>query len=158
MSGMRKETEEKYKEICRLHREGKKKSQIEAELHCAPATIDRALRLYREIPKRDVFADHKETIVRLYDAGETLEKMSQETGLSITTINRNLRNMGLRRGRGWHPEESRGHTRKQTHREQEEPKEELEIFPLQYTQNNIRRAERIVIRGKAYLDVSAWYM
>lgn len=157
MSGMRTETEEKYKEICRLHAEGKKKAQIVEELHCAPATIDRALRLYREIPKRDVFADHKETIVRLYDAGETLEKMSQETGLSMTTINRNLRKMGLRRGRGWKPADYQQKRRTGIYT-QAEREEELEIFPLQYTQNNIRRAERIVIRGKAYLDVSAWYM
>lgn len=157
MSGMRKETEEKYKEICRLHRDGKKKSQIEAELHCAPSTIDRALQLYGEIQRRNSFEDHKETIVRLYDAGETLEKMKSETGLSITTINRNLRNMGLRRGRGWHPEESKRHTRRQIHREQAEPEEEVNLQDLQYAKYT-RRAERIVIRGKAYLDVSAWYM
>ena len=158
MSGMRKETEEKYKEICRLHREGKKKPQIEAELHCAPSTIDRALQLYGEITRRATFEDHKETIIRLYEAGATLEKMRSETGLSITTINRNLRTMGLRRGRGWKPEGSKGHTRKQIHREQAEPEEELVLFPLQYTQNNIRRAERIEIRGKKYWDVSAWFM
>lgn len=157
MSGMRKETEEKYKEICRLHREGKKKSQIETELHCAPSTIDRALQLYGEITRRDTFEDHKETVIRLYEAGATLEKMKSETGLSISTINRNLRNMGLRRGRGWKPEESKGHTRKQIHREQVEPEKEDEILPRQYTRH-IRRAEHIEIRGKGYWDVSAWYL
>lgn len=65
--------------------------------------------------------------------------------------------MGLRRGRGWHPEESKGHTRRQTHREQVELEEEANLQDLQYAKH-IRRAERIVIRGKAYLDVSAWYM
>lgn len=156
MRGMRTETEEKYKEICRLHAEGKKKAEIVEELHCATSTIDRALRLYREIPKRDSFADHEETIVRLYHAGATLERMSEETGLSMTTINRNLRAMGLRRGRGWKPEGS-VHTWKQTHRAQAEAEEEPELFPLVHVEDT-RKAERIVIRGKAYLDVSAWYM
>lgn len=156
MSGMRKETEEKYKEICRLHAEGKKKAEIVEALHCATSTIDRALRMYREIPRRNTFEDHKETIVRLYDAGATLEKMSQETGLSMKTIHRNLRDMGLQRGRGWQPADHRQRNRTWVYA-QAEPEEKVDPRYLQYAQNT-RRAERIVIRGKAYLDVSAWYM
>lgn len=155
MSGMRKETEKKYKEICHLHAEGKKKAEIVEELHCAPSTIDRALRMYREVPRRDTFEDHKDTIVCLYEAGETLEKMTEETGLSANTISRNLRKMGLRRGRGWKPEKS-AHW-KQIHRVQEETEEEVDLRYLQYDQHT-KKAERIMIRGKAYLDVSAWYM
>lgn len=156
MSGMRKETEEKYKEICHLHAEGKKKAKIVEELHCTPSTIDRALRLYGKIPRRDSFEGHKKTIVSLYDTGATLEKMAEETGLSTTTINRNLRAMGLRRGRGWKPEDYQQKRRTGIYA-QEESEEELEIFPLVHVKDT-RRAERIVIRGRAYLDVSAWYM
>lgn len=155
MSGMRKETEEKYKEICRLHAEGKKKAEIVEALHCATSTIDRALRMYREIPRRDTFEDHKDTIFSLYEAGEPVEKIAEETGLSANTIHRNLRAMGLRRGRGWQPAGSKGW--KQIHRVQEETEEEVDPRYLQYAQH-IRKTERIVIRGKAYLDVSAWYM
>ncbi len=156
MSGMRKETEEKYKKISRLHAQGKKKAEIAEKLHCTPSTIDRALRLYREIPRRDTFEDHKKTIVSLYEAGETLEKMSQETGLSIKTINRNLMAMGLRRGRGWKPADHRQRNRTGVYT-QAELEEEIELFPLTYAKDT-RKAERIVIRGKAYLDVSAWFM
>ena len=109
----------------------------------------------REIPRRDTFEDHKDTIVRLYEAGEKLDKMTEETGLSANTISRNLRDMGLRRGRGWKPPESKGW--KQIHRVQEETEEEVDPRYLQYAQH-IRKAERIGIRGKAYLDVSAWCM
>lgn len=156
MSGMRTETEEKYKEICRLHAEGKKKAEIVEELHCATSTIDRALRMYREVPRRDTFEDHKDTIARLYDAGATLEKMAEETGLSTHTISRNLRAMGLRRGSGWKPADYQQRRRTGVYAK-EEPEEELPLFPLVHTQHT-RKAERIVIRGKAYLDVSAWYM
>lgn len=156
MSGMRKETEEKYKEICRLHAEGKKKAEIVEELHCATSTIDRALRMYREIPRRDTFEDHKDTIVRLYEAGEKLAKMTEETGLSAHTISRNLRKMGLQRGRGWKPADYQQRNRTGVYAH-EEPEKEPELFPQVHVKNT-RRAERIVIRGKAYLDVSAWYM
>ena len=130
--------------------------EIAEALHCAPSTIDRALRLYREIPIRDTFEDHKETIVSLYDAGATLETLAEETGLSANTISRNLRKMGLRRGRGWKPADYQQRRRTGVYA-QEEPKEEVDPRYLQYAQHT-RRAERIVIRGKAYLDVSAWYM
>lgn len=156
MSGMRKETEEKYKEICRLHAEGKKKAEIVEALHCATSTIDRAIRLCGEKRRRDTFEDHKDTIIRLYEAGETLEKMTEETGLSAHTISRNLRKMGLRRGRGWKPADYQQRSRTGIY-VQEEPKEEPMLFPSVHVKDT-RRAERIVIRGKAYLDVSAWYM
>lgn len=156
MSGMRTETKEKYKEICRLHAEGKKKAEIVEALHCATSTIDRAIRLCGEKRRRDTFEDHKEKIVRLYDAGATLEKMAEETGLSTHTISRNLRAMGLRRGSGWKPADYQQRRRTGIYA-QEEPEEELELFPLIYAKET-RKAERIVIRGKAYLDVSAWYM
>lgn len=156
MSGMRKETEEKYKEICRLNAEGKKKAEIVEELHCATSTIDRALRLYREIPSRDTFENHREKIVHLYDAGVAVEKIAEETGLSANTIHRNLRAMGLRRGRGWQPADYRQGNRTGIYA-QAEPDEDLGLFPLVHAKDT-RKAERIVIRGKAYLDVSAWYM
>lgn len=155
MSGMRTETEEKYKEICRLHAEGKKKAEIVEALHCATSTIDRAIKLCGEKRRRDTFEDHKDTIIRLYDAGVTAERIAEETGLSANTIHRNLRAMGFRRGRGWQPAGSKGW--KQIHRVQEETEEEVDPRYLQYAQHT-RKAERIVIRGKTYLDVSAWYM
>lgn len=156
MSGMRKGTEKKYKEICRLHAEGKKKAEIAEALHCATSTIDRAVRLCGEKRRRDTFEDHRDTILRLYDAGVAAEKIAEETGLSANTIHRNLRAMGLRRGRGWKPADYQQRRRTGIYA-QEGPEEEPEIFPLVHAKDT-RRAERIVIRGKAYLDVSAWYM
>lgn len=156
MSGMRTETEEKYKEICRLHAAGKKKAEIVEALHCATSTIDRAIRLCGEKQRRDTFEDHKDTIIRLYAAGVTVKKIAEETGLSANTIHRNLRAMGLLRGRGWKPADYQQRRRTGVYA-QEEPEEELELFPLTRAKDT-RKAERIVIRGKAYLDVSAWYM
>lgn len=142
---MRNQTEEKYKEICRLFWSGIKIDEIVEKVHCCRSTVDRAISLYGKIPKRDAFADHKEETVEMFDRGKTYQEIADETGLSLSTIRRNFAKMGLRRRR------SRGMA--ETSQEQEEP----EIIPLQYADNK-KRAERVVIRGKAYLDVSAWYM
>ena len=146
MSGMRKETEKKYKEICRLFWAGKSLDEIAEEEHCSRATVDRAISTYGNIPKRDNFENHKEEAIEMFKAGKTYQEIADETGLFLSTIRRNFAEMGLRRRRG------------RRIKEMPEREKEPEIFPLQYTQNNIRRAERIVIRGKIYLDVSAWYL
>lgn len=146
MRGMRKETEEKYKEICRLFWAGKSLDEIAEETHCSRATVDRAISTYGNIPKRDNFESHKEEAIEMFKAGKTYQEIADATGLFLTTIRRNFAQLGFRR-------RNRKRVEKMPERE-----EELEIFPLQYTQNNIRRAERIEIRGKKYWDVSAWYM
>ena len=136
MSGMRKETEEKYTEICRLVWAGKKLDEIAEEVHCSRATVDRAISEYGNIPKRDNFESHKEEAIKMFNEGKTYQEIADATGLFLTTIRRNFAQLGFRR-------RNRKRVEKMPERE-----EELEIFPLQYTQNNIRRAERIEIRGK----------
>lgn len=149
MSGMQKKTEEKYKEICLLFAEGMKIDEIAEEMHCGRSTVDRAIALYGSthghISKREIFADHKEEAVELFNRGKTYQEIADETGLSVSAIRQNFVKMGLSRRR-------RRKTEK-TVPEHEEP----EIIPLQYA-DNTRKAEEIVIRGKTYTDVSAWYM
>lgn len=145
MSGMRKETEEKYKEICRLFWAGKSLDEIAEETHCSRATVDRAISEYGNIPKRDNFENHKEEAIQMFNAGKTYQEIADATGLFLSTIRRNFAMMGFRR---------RDRKRVEKIPEQEE---ELVLFPLTYAKH-IRRAERIEIRGKRYWDVSAWYL
>ncbi len=145
MSGMRKKTEEKYKEICRLFWEGMKIDEIAEKTHCSRSTVDRAISSCGHIPKRNVFADHKEAAVELFNRGKTYQEIADETGLFMSTVMRNFAKMGLCRKQRRKTDE--------TAPEHEEP----EIIPLQYA-DNTKKAEKIVIRGKVYRDVSAWYM
>lgn len=145
MSGMRKETEEKYKEICRLFWAGKSLDEIAEEAHCSRATVDRAISTYGNIPKRDNFENHKEQAIKMFKEGKTYQEIADETGLFLSTIRRNLAMLGFRR-----------RNRRRVEKMQE-PEDDLELFPLTYAKH-IRRAERIEIRGKKYLDVSAWYL
>ncbi len=150
MSGMQKKTEEeKYEEICRFFCGGMKIDEIAEKMHCGRSTVDRAIALYGSahghIPKREVFADHGEEAVELFNGGKTYQEIADETGLSASAVRQNLAKMGLCRRRRRKTEE--------TVPEHEEPG----IIPLQYA-DNTRKAEKIVIRGKTYADVSAWYM
>ena len=97
MSGMRKETEEKYKEICRLFWAGKRLDEIAEETHCSRATVDRAISTYGNIPKRDDFENHKEEAIEMFKAGKTYQEIADETGLFLSTIRRNFAKMGFRR-------------------------------------------------------------
>lgn len=151
--------QKKIKEICRLSREGKTRKQIAEEMYCSISTVDRALHLYGDIPVRDNFEDHREKIVEMYQAGETLKRIAEETGISVSTINRHLLNMGLYRGKGWKPGQAQWAQRKPvSHREQRERKEESEILTPRRYVDNTKRSVTVVIRGKVYQDVSAWYM
>lgn len=155
---MRKETEEKYKKICELRKAGKSRQEIVNELNCSTSTIDVAIRYFGEEVRRDSFENHKETILEMWKAGKLLEQIAKETGISISTINRNLLAMGLRRGSGWKPgRRNRGQKNIVSHREQAEQIEEPEVSPRQYAEST-RRSTTVVIRGKTYQDVSAWYM
>lgn len=155
---MRKETEEKYKKICELRKAGKSRKEIVEELCCSTSTIDVAIRAFGENTKRDSFENHEEEILQMWRDGETLGKIAEKTGINITTINRNLLSMGMRRRRGWKTApEKQAPRRAMAHREQAEQIEEPEVSPRQYA-DNTRRSKTVVIRGKTYQDVSAWYM
>ncbi|MFG6334814.1 MAG: hypothetical protein K1W20_04985 [Lachnospiraceae bacterium] len=155
---MRRETEKRYKKICELRKAGKSRQEIMKAVHCSMSTIDLAIRILGEKAKRESFEDHKAEIVEMWQAGETLERIAEETGISITTINRRLLGMGLSRGKGWKKGQEMRKVRKPiSHREQAERTEGPEIGPIQYA-DNTRRSETVVIRGKTYQDVSAWYM
>lgn len=155
---MRKETEEKYKKICELRKAGKSRKEIVEELCCSTSTIDVAIRAFGEDTKRDSFENHEAEILQMWRDGETLGKIAEKTGINITTINRHLLNRGLKRRKGWKPgREKQAPRRVMAHREQAEQIEEPEVSPRQYA-DNTKRSKTVVIRGKTYQDVSAWYM
>lgn len=163
---MHKGTEEKYKEVCRLFGEGKTREQIaEATFYSRP-TIDRILQRYGDIPTRDSFKDHKEEALFFWDQGMTIKGIAEKTGLSVNTIQRNLKKLKKCRGRGRRrqtdiPEEEmreRGKAREgSAGRAGRRPKEEVPgPVPVQYAEH-VRKSKKVVIRGKAYQDVTAWY-
>lgn len=155
---MRRETEKRYKKICELRKGGKSRQEIMEAVHCSMSTINLALRMLGEKERRESFEDHQTKIVEMWQAGETLEQIAEETGISISTINRRLLGMGLSRGKGWKKGQEMRKVRKPiSHREQAECMEGPEIGPFQYA-DNTRRSKTVVIRGKTYQDVSAWYM
>lgn len=155
---MRKETEEKYKKICELRKAGKSREEIVEELCCSTSTIDVAIRAFGEDTKRDSFENHEAEILQMWRDGETLGKIAEKTGISVTTVNRHLLKMGLERGKGRKPvREKQAPRRDMAHREQAEQIEEPEVSPRQYA-DNTKRSKTVVIRGKTYQDVSAWYM
>lgn len=157
--GMQGKTDKKTEEICRLSREGKSRKQIAEEMYCSMSTVDRALHLYGDIPVRDNFEDHKEEIMEMYQAGETLKMIAEKTGISVSTINRHLLDMGMRRGSGWKPgHEKQAQRKPMNHREQRDCDEESEILTPRRYADNRRRSVTVVIHGKVYQDVSAWYM
>lgn len=155
---MRKETEEKYKKICELRKAGKSRKEIVEELCCSTSTIDVAIRAFGEKERRDGFENHEKDILSMWRDGEKLGRIAEKTGLSVTTINRHLLSMGMKRGSGWKPAlEKQAPRGAMVHREQAEQIEEPEVSPRQYA-DNTRRSKTVVIRGKTYQDVSAWYM
>ena len=155
---MKRETE-KIEKICRLYKEGKTRKQIAEEMNYSVSAIDRALHLYGDIPVRDSFEDHREEIMKMYQEGETLKRISEKTGISVSTINRHLLNMGMRRGSGWKPgHEKQAQRKPMSHREQRDCDEESEILTPRRYADNTKRSTTVVIRGKVYQDVSAWYM
>lgn len=155
---MRKKTEEKYRKICELWKAGKSRREIREEIHCCEETIYAALRISGEKMRRDSFENHQTEIVKMWQAGATLAQIEKETGLNISTINRHLLAMGMRRGSGWKPgRENQAPRKAMSHREQAEPIGEPKVSPRQYA-DNTRRSKTVVINGRKYQDVSAWYM
>ncbi len=119
---------------------------------------DRAIRLRggKEV-RRDRFEEHRGKVLKMYDGGATLKEIADATGMSISAINRGLRKLGIRRGRGWHPEG--GHRSRTGHREQRELEEYLEV--RQYAVH-VRRVKPIRVkaggRWKTMQDVSDWHL
>lgn len=150
---MREKTEKRDEKIRALRRQGMRRRDIAEEMICSLSVVDRALRELDEGMRRASFEKHKEEIITMYQDGVTVKEIAEKSGLSEHTINRKMRELGKGRGRGWKPA---GYTQKERDglyaQKLEGP------TPVYYARPEIRRAERIVIRGKAYLDVSAWYM
>lgn len=151
--------DERIKEICRLYKDGQTRKQISEKMFCSMSTVDRALHLYGETPVRNSFEDHRKEIIEMYESGAALRQISEETGISIKTINRHLLKMGMHRGKGWKSGHEKQDSRQpMSHREKREDDGEQDmLMPRRYA-DNTRRAIRVVIRGKVYQDVSAWYM
>lgn len=156
----RKEQEvfEMYRQICGLRKEGICRKEIGALLGCSVSTVDRAIRLCGEKEiRQDRFEAHREQVLVMYRDGATHKEIADQTGMSVSAINRRLRKLGIRRGRGWHPE---GACRNRTgHREQREPEECLEV--RQYAVH-VRRVKKIRVRvgkqWKTMQDVSDWWL
>ena len=92
----------------------------------------------------------------MYQKGLPVSVIAEKTRLHENTINRNMRALELNRGRGW----TKGRKKQepngmQIHRE---TAGEPEPVPLFTVKQEVRKAKRITVRGKAYLDVSDWYL
>lgn len=152
---MRENTEKRDEKIRSLRRQGMRRRDIAQEMLCSVSVVDRALRSLDEGMRRESFKKHKKEIIELYQKGIPVAEIAEKTGLHVNTINRNMRALGLGRGRGWNEGIKTGPRGPQVHRatcEEQEPAP-LFIAPTEY-----RKAKRVVIRGKAYLDVSDWYL
>ncbi len=155
------EVMEMYRQICGLRKEGIRRKDICELFGCSISTVDRAIRLCGEKGiRRDCFEEHREQVLAMYADGATLKEIADGTGLSISALNRRLWKLGMRRGKGWHPEEGHRSPRESIgHREQGEPEEHLEV--RQYAVH-IRRVKkiRVKVRGrwKTMQDVSDWWL
>ncbi len=155
------EVTEMYRQMCGLRRQGESRAEIAGAFGCSVSTVDRAIRLCGEKEiMQDSFEEHREQVIIMYKDGVTLKEIADMTGMSVSAINRRLRKMGMRRGRGWHPEGEHRNTREpMRHREQSAAEEHLEA--RQYAVH-IRRATKIRVRvgrqWKTMQDVSDWYL
>ena len=153
---MRENTEKRDEKIRSLRRQGMRRRDIADELLCSISVVDRALRSLDEGMRRASFKKHKEEIIEMYQKGIPVTQIAEKTGMTENTINRNMRALDKGRGRGWKPEKEMRHSnRPQTHRE---TVGEPEPVPLFMVTQQYRKARRITIRGKTYLDVSDWYL
>lgn len=152
---MRENTEKRDDRIRALRRQGMSRRNIAVEMLCSVSVVDRALRSLEEGSKRASFEKHSEEIIELYEKGVPVAQIAEKTGLHENTINRNMRALGKGRGRGWNGGSKSCPHGPQVHREACEEPEPVQLFmaPVEY-----RKAKRVVIRGKAYLNVSDWYL
>lgn len=150
---MRENTEKRDEKIRSLRRQGMRRKDIAKEMICSVSVVDRALRSLDEGLRRASFEKYKEEIIELYQNGVPVAEIAEKTGLHVNTINRNMRALGKGRGRGWKREAVR-HSQS-VHRE---VGEETGPIPLYFVQKEFRKAERITVRGKTWLDVSDWFL
>lgn len=150
------EAMEMYRQICGLRKEGIRRKDICELFGCSISTVDRAIRLCGEKEiRRDRFEEHREQVLTMYADGATIKEIADAAGMSVSAINRRLRKMEMRRGRGWHPEGENRRPREMGHREQSEPEEHLEV--RQYAEH-VRREKPYFTHGKWWKDVSDWYL
>lgn len=152
---MRENTKKRDEKIRSLRRQGMRRRDIAQEMLCSVSVVDRALRSLDEGLRRASFEKHKEEIMEMYQKGIPVAVIAKKTGLHENTINRNMRALKLNRGRGWNEGIRTGQRGPQVHRA---TCEEQEPVPLFMAQKEYRRARHITVRGKAYLDVSDWYL
>lgn len=153
---MRENTEKRDEKIRSLRRQGMRRRDIAQEMICSVSVVDRALRSLDEGLRRASFEKQKEEIIGMYQKGIPVAVIAKKTGLHENTINRNMRALELNRGRGWTKGRKRQEqNRQQTHRETCEEPEQVQLFTVK---QEYRRARHITVRGKAYLDVSDWYL
>lgn len=150
---MRENTEKRDEKIRSLRRQGMRRRDIAQEMLCSVSVVDRALRSPDEGLRRASFEKQKEEIIAMYQKGIPVAVIAKKTGLHENTINRNMRARGKGRGRGW-KQGTAGHSRP-VHRE---AGGETGPIPLYFVKTEYRKAKRITVRGKAYLDVSDWYL
>lgn len=154
------EVMEMYRQICGLRKEGIRRKDICELFGCSISTVDRAIRLCGEKEiRQDSFEEHKVEALEMYGDGATLKEIADATGMSVSAINRRLRRLGMRRGRGWHPEGEHRRPRDMGHREQGETEEHMEA--RQYARH-VRRVKEVRVRvgrqWKTMQDVSDWYL
>lgn len=152
---MRENTEKRDERIRSLRRQGMRRSDIAQEMLCSVSVVDRALRSLEEGQRRASFEKHKEEIIEMYQKGIPVAQIAERTGMTENTISRNMRALGKGRGRGFNKGVKTGPRGPQTHRA---TCEEQGPVPLFMAAQEYRRARHVTVRGKAYLDVSDWYL
>lgn len=152
---MRIKTEKRDERIRQLRRQGMRRRDIAEEMICSVSVVDRALRSRNEGLRRASFEKHKEEIIEMYQKGIPVKQIAEKTGLTENTINRNMRALGKGRGRGWTKGIKPGQNRPQVCRG---TSEEPDPVPLFIVKQEYRKARKVTIRGKEYLDVSDWYL
>ncbi len=152
MSGMRRETEQRYEKIAELFKQGKSRREICEELHYTRQTIDRVVRLYGLAPEQGTFEEHREEIIGMRRSGMTYQEIAEKTGLSESTISRNLRHMSIKQDKSGRRKERK----QEIFRARTEDLEE-DLKPERYA-DDTKQIRHIEVKGKQYQDVSDWFM
>lgn len=156
------EVMEMYRQICGLRKEGIRRKEICELFGCSVSTVDRAIRLCGEKEiRRDGFEEKRGQVLAMYRDGAALREIADVTGMSVSALNRRLRKLGMRRGRGWHPEGKHMAPREQTSHREQGNREGSSPEPLQFAERT-RRIKKIRVRvgwqWKTMQDVSDWWL
>lgn len=152
MSGMRKGTRQRYDDIAELFRQGKSRREISETLHYTKQTVDRVIRQYGLAPKQETFEAHKEEIIEMRKSGMTYQEIADATGLSMSTVSRNMQYMDIECDKSGRGQKERKPEIVRVTAERHE-----NVRPEQYAKDT-RQIRHIEVQGKSYQDVTDFFM